>query len=102
MTDDPRLISGSEQLRYSLTCQTDDEAVLFCLRGLWRFAERLPPATEGWAEDVDGWRAMGGRVVLRFSDPRRRSTFLGEATRLLAGKWVRLAISDDDPGLAEL
>jgi hypothetical protein len=45
------------------------------------------------------WRVGDGRITFRFSNPNNRGDFLGEATRLFAGKWTRLASSDDDaPG----
>lgn len=83
--------------RYSLTCRTEDEAVLYCLRALWRYAEEETTILHLQADDRTGWRARDGELVLRFSSEQRRGDFLGEATRLLAGHWWRLAMSDDDP-----
>ncbi|HEY9228357.1 MAG TPA: hypothetical protein VIP11_16995 [Gemmatimonadaceae bacterium] len=84
--------------RYSITVETQDDAVLFCLRALWQYAERRPaPATSSDLTATDEWRAGEGRITFRFSNPYNRADFLGEATRLLAGKWTRFGMSDDDP-----
>jgi hypothetical protein len=86
------------QYRYSLTVETQDDAVLFCLRALWQFAERHPSVPSELERSATGeWRRGEGRVKFHFSNPYNRGDFLGEATRLLAGKWTRLGTSDDDP-----
>ena len=86
------------QYRYSITVETQDDAVLFCLRALWQYAERHPLHAERRG-DRDDRRMRGsgdGRITFRFSNPYNRGDFLGEATRLLAGKWTRIAESDND------
>ena len=86
------------QFRYSITVETQDDAVLFCLRALWQYAERHPSPRESLdLTSASEWQAEDGKITFRFSTPRNRSDFLGEATRLLAGKWTRLGTSDDDP-----
>lgn len=87
---------------YSVTCITHDEAVLHCLNALAYFAERVgteaydAPAPEpSRLVGPQAWKREEGRVTFQFSDPRRRNLFLGEATRLLSGKWTRLAIEDE-------
>lgn len=87
---------------YRVTCVTHDEAVLHCLNALAYFAERVGSEPEqGASVDLAGltwperWTAVDGRVQFQFSDPRRRSMFLGEATRLLSGKWTRIAVEDE-------
>jgi len=88
----------SSQFRYSITVEPQDDAVLFCLRALWQYAEREPTPTPAIGLATTGeWRTTDGRVTFRFSNPYNRSDFLGEATRLLAGKWTRFGTSDDDP-----
>ena len=93
---DRTLTTDLSQYRYSITVETQDDAVLFCLRALWQYAERhpLPPDTE--LATTGEWRLGDGRITFRFSNPYNRGDFLGEATRLLAGKWTRLASSDND------
>lgn len=86
---------------YSVTCETHDEAVLQCLTALARFAERAGESGNGSPQGVSsaavvasgGWGREDGRVTYQFSDQRRRGIFLGEATRLLSGKWLRVDLS---------
>lgn len=86
------------KFRYSVTVETQDRAVLFCLRGLYECVELNPASDIPLADaDVDAWTSSDGRITFRFSDPRYRSAFLGDATRLLAGKWMRVGLRDDDP-----
>ena len=82
---------------FSVTCQTHDEAVLHCLHALAYFSERVGAPNDrhdsvslsGFTAP-EGWDRVEGRVTFQFSDQRRRGVFLGEATRLLSGKWIRL------------
>ena len=85
----------------SVTCETHDEAVVHCLAALAHFAEHV--AIDDTRESLafvlpaeHGWDREDGRVTFRFSDHRRRGAFLGEATRLLSGKWTRAALHDDE------
>jgi hypothetical protein len=88
----------TSQFRYSITVETQDDAVLFCLRALWQYAEREPhPSPVLGLTSMGEWRTSDGQITFRFSNPYNRADFLGEATRLLAGKWTRLGTSDDDP-----
>ena len=95
------MTTDASRFRYSITLETQDDAVLFCLRALWQYAERhpMPPTTRDLTVTGE-WRLGDGRVTFRFSNPYNRGDFLGEATRLLAGKWTRLGLSDDDPPVA--
>lgn len=91
---------NASKLHYSLTLTTHDSAVLYCLRALWHYAEEhdAPPTTVvTLTPPGESQSEAEGTVTFRFSDPRHRSDFLGEATRLLAGKWMRHGTSDDDP-----
>lgn len=89
---------------YSVTCVTHDEAVLHCLNALAYFAEGIESERRvGSTIDLaglawpDAWTRDDGHVTFHFSDQRRRGLFLGEATRLLSGKWTRAAVEDDVP-----
>jgi len=94
---DRRVSTDLSEYRYSITVETQDDAVLFCLRALWQYAERHPvPPRAHELTTTDEWRLGDGRITFRFSNPYNRGDFLGEATRLLAGKWIRLASSDND------
>lgn len=90
-------MTESPDALHTLTCQTDDEAVYYCLVALWRWAESAPPDAPSGETTVSAWRSRGGEFVLRFTTARTRGAFLGEATRLLSGKWLRLGISDERP-----
>jgi hypothetical protein len=85
------------QFRYSITVETQDDAILFCLRALWHYAEREPETVSVGFTSTGEWRSRDGQITFYFSNPRNRADFLGEATRLFAGKWTRLGASDDDP-----
>ena len=87
---------------FSVTCVTHDEAVLHCLNALAYFAERIGSEQNGESTiELSGlawpreWEREDGRITFQFSDPRRRNLFLGEATRLLSGKWTRMPIEDE-------
>ena len=88
---------------YSVTCVTHDEAVLHCLNALAHFAEHAGAVGEGaqiglpGAAWPDEWERDSGKVTFHFSDQRRRGLFLGEATRLLSGKWTRLSVEGEVP-----
>ena len=91
-----RTSADLSQYRYSITVETQDDAVLYCLRALWQYAERHPLPPDGELATTSEWRLGEGRITFRFSNPYNRGDFLGEATRLLAGKWTRIATSDND------
>jgi len=90
---------------YTVTCESHDEAVVHCLVALAHFAEHtmldeeaaaggaLEPCTPAPADL--GWEREEGRVTFRFSEQGRRGIFLGEATRLLSGKWTRAAVTEE-------
>ena len=88
---------------YSVTCVTHDEAVLHCLNALAHFAEQVGAAGENVPMGLRGvawpdeWERDSGKMTFHFSDQRRRGLFLGEATRLLSGKWTRLSVEGEVP-----
>jgi hypothetical protein len=96
---DDNVTVDSSKFRYSLTVSPQDTAVLYCLRALWHYAEEhhASPNSAPLAPPGESHMESEGTVTFRFSDPRHRSDFLGEATRLLAGKWMRQGTSDEDP-----
>ena len=87
-----------QRFHYSVTCHTDDEAVLFCLRALCQFAEEHPKRQIGWGgTKTPEWRDRHGELTIRFTKPDFRTRFLREAERLLPGKWRLVRQSDNDP-----
>lgn len=95
---------------FAVTCETHDEAVMHCLNALSVFAEyhaagseapgMVAPSETTMLGEAARWGREDGRVTFRFSDPRRRGTFLGEATRLLSGKWTRVELLDEQEAQA--
>jgi len=84
--------------RYSVTCHTSDLEVMFCLRGLFEWAEegRYPNIGRG-GTTKDAWEASGGKATFRFTDPSSRQRFLDKARALFARGWTVLEQSDNDP-----
>ncbi|MCI0629397.1 MAG: hypothetical protein L0Y44_01935 [Phycisphaerales bacterium] len=60
-----------EAFHYSITCETDDLAVVHCLRALCEFAERGQPYPQiGWGGTGEGeWRRNDNQITLRFTEP---------------------------------
>lgn len=83
---------------YSITCKTDDEAVLFCLRSLCQFCEKHSKPQIGWGGTGSAeWKAAKGTFKLRFTNPLYRKQFIGEGQRLLSGRWSVVQSDDADP-----
>jgi hypothetical protein len=90
--------SDHMRFKFSITCQTDDIAVLHCLRSLCQFSECSKKKQIGWGGTGEAdWRANSGRFTLRFTDPQYRQRFIDEANRLLAGHWSIVKTNDNDP-----
>jgi hypothetical protein len=86
------------KFHFSVTCETDDRPVLFCLRALCQYAEEHPKQQIGWGGTGSAdWKKAGGRFTLRFTAASHRDLFLAEAERLLGGRWKKVAVSDSDP-----
>lgn len=91
----------SDYLRccFSVTCYTDDLAVVHCLRALCQYAEKECRPQIAWGGTTEkAWRRDGRRITLRFTEPLFRDKFLQEAMRLLPeGSWQETGRSDNDP-----
>lgn len=82
---------------FTVTCEAHDEAVVHCLNALAYYSEHVAEGSgaRGVAQNPPlltpptTWARESGQVTFHFSDARRRGVFLGEATRLLSGKWIR-------------
>jgi hypothetical protein len=88
-----------QRCKYSITCSTDNLAVVYCLRALCAYAitEVKPQIGWGGTKEKD-WRADGNRITLRFTTPESRNNFVNEANRLLPkDSWAEVARNDDDP-----
>jgi hypothetical protein len=89
--------------RFSITCHTDDLAVVHCLRALCQFAERDCRPQIAWGgTGEDAWRHAGKQITLRFTSLSYRDRFVGEANRLLPkSSWREAARSDNDPAMRQ-
>ncbi|AHG92840.1 hypothetical protein J421_5305 (plasmid) [Gemmatirosa kalamazoonensis] len=85
--------------RYSITIQSDDPALVNCLRSLSQFSQKTGNNRICWGGTKDkDWERDGHRVTFRFSKPAYREGFLAEINRLLPNNlWRESARSDADP-----
>ena len=85
--------------KYSITVQTDDLAVVGCLRALAKFSQKFGNNQIPWGGTKDkDWERDHGHVTFRFSTPEYRNRFLSEAERLLPkASWKPVDTSDNDP-----
>jgi hypothetical protein len=84
--------------RFSITCLTDDLAVLSCLRALCQWAEKGVYRQIGWGGTTEtSWERSGGRATLRFTDAAYRQDFIDKAEQLLADRWSVVEKNDQDP-----
>jgi hypothetical protein len=90
--------SDHDKYRYSITCKTDDAAVLFCLRSLCQYTEEYVKKQIGWGgTKTSEWKSSGGAFTLRFTRPEYRDRFVMEAQRLLNGRWSIVSTNNNDP-----
>jgi hypothetical protein len=85
---------------FSVSCHTDDLAVLHCLRALAQHAEEssIPKAITWGGTKESHWERNNHVVTFRFTTPDYRRTFLAEAKRVLpVGSWKKTAENDKDP-----
>ena len=88
-----------QRCKYSISCSTDDLAVVHCLRALCEFAITDVKPQIGWGgTKATEWRAAGNRITVRFTTPESRERFVQEARRLLPqGSWAEVGRNDNDP-----
>jgi hypothetical protein len=91
--------SDYERRRYSITCHTEDLAVVHCLRALCQHCEEDCRPQIAWGGTEEGaWRQAGNQITVRFTRPDYREAFVREAVRLLPdGSWRETARRDNDP-----
>lgn len=83
---------------FSITVQTDDVAVLHCLRALCQHWAGGQYPQMGWGGSDQGtWKSSNGKVVLRFATAAGRTSFVSDARRLLGQHWLEVSRSDTDP-----
>jgi 1,4-alpha-glucan branching enzyme len=85
---------------FSITCHTDDKAVMFCLRSLAHYSEHHAQKNIAWGGTNDStWERQNHTITLRFTRPDYRQTFRVKAAELLGGRWKEVAASDDNPAV---
>ena len=85
--------------KFSITCETPDLAVVYCLRAMAECSQKEinPRIAWGGTKDKD-WERDGHRVTFHFSNTQNRNLFVSTAGRLLQkGSWSEVARRDDDP-----
>lgn len=92
-------MSNRKDYKYSITIQSDDLAVVNCLRALSQYSQKTGNNRIPWGgtKDTD-WKQNGNSVTFRFSKPEYREGFITEISRLLPRDlWVEHGRSDNDP-----
>lgn len=90
--------TAHKQYHYSATLQTQDVAVLHCLRALCQHWAGGKYPQIGWGGTTqEEWKSHAGRFIVRFTSADRRESFLADAKRLLSGHWLEVSRSDADP-----
>lgn len=85
--------------KYSVTIQTDDLAIVNCLRALSQYSQKRGNNRIPWGNTKDSdWQRDNHRVTFRFTSPEYREGFLSEVKRLLPQDlWFEYERRDDDP-----
>jgi len=87
-----------ESFHYSVTCRSEEESVLHCLKALAGFAEGGGHKKTVWSEEaVAEWDREDHRLTLRFTTTTNRATFRRLARDLLGGRWAEYSACDSDP-----
>ena len=85
--------------KFSATIQTDDLAVVGCLRALAKFSQKTGNNQIPWGGTKDrDWKRDQLCVTFRLSTPEYRDGFMSEVQRLLPqSTWKLVGTSDNDP-----
>jgi hypothetical protein len=84
---------------FSVTVQSDDLAVVNCLRALSQFSQETGNNRIPWGGTKDDdWCRDGKQVTFRFTSSEYRAGFIAQAKRLLPSSlWEIAAQDDNDP-----
>ncbi len=85
--------------KYSITCETNDLAVVHCLRALCQHNVQncLPQIAWGGTSEKN-WIRENNCIKLRFTSQKQRDDFVNDAKRLLPkDSWKEIDRSDNDP-----
>jgi hypothetical protein len=85
--------------KYSITVQTNDLAVVNCLRSLSQYSQKTGNNRITWGNTKDSdWIKTNHCVTFRFSSSEYREGFVSEITRLLPkALWKEYGRNDNDP-----
>lgn len=88
-----------QRYRFSVTIESEDRAVVYCLRSLAKFSQATGNNQIPWGGTTDkDWQKSGNRVTFRFDSTQYRETFIAETRRLLPKDlWAVVSESDNDP-----
>ena len=86
---------------YSITVQTPDLAILYCLRALADYAQKTGNTRITWGgTKKEDWMRNNQTVKFHFSQPAYRDDFVEEAIRVLPdGSWSNVRQDDNDPAV---
>ena len=86
---------------FSIQVQTNDLAVLYCLRALADYSQEKGNTRITWGgTSREDWRRNNNRVKFHFSEDKYRARFVAESKRVLPeGTWQVIKQSDSDPAI---
>jgi hypothetical protein len=91
-----------QKFRFSITCETQDVAVLHCLRALCQWAEEHPKPQIGWGGTTkEAWELSKGKFTLRFTSAEYRERFVEKAKLLLSEHWTAVETSEHNPAVRQ-
>jgi len=84
---------------YSIQVQTDELAILYCLRSLADYSQKSGNTRIAWTGTTkEKWLRENHMVKFHFSQQEYRQNFINEANRILPDKsWQVIKIDDTDP-----
>jgi hypothetical protein len=88
-----------QNYKYSITINSDDLAVVNCLRALSQYSQKTGNNRITWGNTKDkDWERDNHCVTFRFTSPEYREGFSYEVNRLLPiNLWREFSRSDNDP-----
>jgi len=83
--------------RFSVTLQTDDLAIVNCLRALAKFSQKTGNNLIPWGGTKDSdWKTAQRQVTFYFSSIAYRDGFLSEVARVLPPHLLKVLGTQDD------
>lgn len=82
---------------YSVTVLVDEQAVLYCLRGLSMYAQGEGNVYKPWSRAGRKEWERNHIVTFHFTTRHYRQAFEEVSSDLLGGRWRKVGDSDDNP-----